>query len=407
MIVKKNLDAFNKVEYITQEDLNPHEIEVFYSSFNEYLNIIKIEKTGILLIKRKTLQQYVGVINFKNKIIINIASIIPVEKIFQIWVLTYNNLDFTIYDEILNYKSSESSLEYIIELYYNYLGELLKKGLNKIYKDYNLNIKSLKEKININQTKINYYKNFKFNINCSFKVLVEDNLLNQIIKFCLLRLIGISNEKLKSKGKKFLYYFQKVTTLRKINLSAFNQLSYNRLNKKYEIIHIISKFIIQNSTLYEREGDFKFFTFLMDINKLFEDFVFNVIDKYKPSEYNVPKYRRSFNRENEFELKPDIIIKKDDQVVLALDCKFKPRIGREDKFQIVTYGNYFNFNKGILIYPKNKTEIDDKYLKIGSLRINQLSNTFLIIIKLIDLKDISTNALSKFTSDIFELIKIE
>ncbi|MEE9378385.1 MAG: hypothetical protein V3V33_10155 [Candidatus Lokiarchaeia archaeon] len=405
MIVEKTLKSFNKSEQITQEDLNPHELNTFYSLYNKYLNIEKIESAGILLIKRKSLQQYVGLINFKDKIRIYIPTIIPVEKIFQIWVFTHINLEFDKFNEFLKFKSSKNSLEYIIDLYYNYLSELLRKGLNKNYEDINLNTRSPKGKINIQHTIVKHFKNFKFNIYCNIKIFIEDNLFNQIIKFCLVRLIRISNGKLKSRGKKFLFSFQKVTTLTKINPSVFNQLTYNRLNKKYEFILILSNFIIQNSIICESEGGFRFFSFLIDINTLFEDFVFKVIDKFKPFGYDNPKSKESFNTENNVQLIPDIIIKKDNQIVLAIDCKFKTNISRGDKFQIVTYGNYFNLKKGILICPKNETEINEKFTDTNSIKIIQNKQEFFIIIKLIDLEKLSETALSAFTKNLFKLAK--
>ncbi len=405
MIVEKTLKDFGESKQITQDDLNLHEMDAFCSLCNKYLNIEKIERAGILLIKKKSLQQYVGLINFKDKIRINILTVIPVEKIFQIWVFTHSILEIDKLKEFLSFKSSKNSLEYIIELYYNYLSELLKKGLNKNYEDFNLNTRSPKGKINIHLTIIKHFKNFKFNINCNVKIFNEDNLFNQIIKFCLVRLIRISNGKLKSRGKKFLFYFQKVTTLTKINPSVFNQLTYNRLNKKYEIILILSNFIIQNSIICEIEGGFRFFSFLIDINTLFEDFVFKVIDKFKPFGYDNPKSKQSFNKTNNVHLIPDIIIKKDNQTVLAVDCKFKKNITREDKYQIVTYGNYFNLKKGILIYPKNKTEINEKFTNTNSIKIRQNDQEFFIIIKLIDLEELSETALSTFTRNLYKLAK--
>lgn len=405
MIVEKTLKYFKESKQITQADLNPHEMDDFYSLYNKYLNIEKIERAGILLIKRNPLQQYVGIINFKDKIRIIIPTIIPVEKIFQMWVFTHNNLEIDKINEILKFKSSKNSLEYIIELYYNYLSELLKKGLNKNYEEFNLNSRSPKGKINVQLTIKKHFNNFKFNINCNIKIFIEDNLFNQIIKFCLVRLIRISNGKLKSQGKNFLFYFQKVTTLPKINPSVFNQLTYNRLNKKYEIILILSKFIIQNSIIGEIEGGFRFFSFLIDINTLFEDFVFKVIDKFKPFGYDNLISKKAFNTKNNVQLKPDIIIEKENKIVLVIDCKFKTKIKIGDKFQIVTYGNYFNLKKGILIYPKNKTEIPEKFTEANSIKIRQKEKDFFIIIKLIDLEKLSETALTTFTKSLFKLAK--
>ncbi|NVM38568.1 MAG: hypothetical protein HWN81_23460, partial [Candidatus Lokiarchaeota archaeon] len=168
---------------------------------------------------------------------------------------------------------------------------------------------------------------------------------------------------------------------------------------------ILSKFVVQNSIIGEIEGGFRFFSFLIDINTLFEDFVFKVIDKFKPFGYDNSIYKKPFNAKNNVQLKPDIIIEKDNKIVLVIDCKFKTEIRSGDKFQIITYGNYFNLQKGILIYPKNKTNIPEKFTETNSIKILQKEKDFFIIIKLIDLEKLSETALTTFTKSLFKLAK--
>ena len=106
--------------------------------------------------------------------------------------------------------------------------------------------------------------------------------------------------------------------------------------------------IIENSFIDNREDSFYFFDFLIDINSLFEKFVRKILDKYKPVDYTVQIKEKKYNVENYFELKPDILIRKNENIALVLNCKYKRKIKREDKFQIVTYRNYFNFRKAVL-----------------------------------------------------------
>lgn len=403
MALVKKLYDYTESDFYKVELMKNYEINEFIENFKQFIEIKQFQDSNLLSFKRKTAQQYVGFINYKNKIIIEIPTIIPIEKILQIWILTHNNLDFKILDEIFSYSVSKTSILYLIDLYLLSLNTLIKSGLNKSYISTTKNLKRIKGKFNIRRTIHNTLKNCELKINCAYKKFTEDILLNQIIKYCLIKLSYIADLDQKSKIKKYLRYFNKVSNLKRINLTIFTRITYHRLNKKYELIHLLSKFIIENSFIDNKKGRFNFFNFLIDINSLFEKFIRNVLDKFKPSEYFVQKREKIYNSENLFKLKPDIIIKKYDKIVLALDCKFKSKVKREDKFQIVTYGNFFNFDKGVLIYPQNVSNIDPMLVKTNPIKINQQGREFRILIKLIDLEKLDEISLKRFADEIFKL----
>lgn len=402
MALVKKLYAYTESDFYKAELMRNYEISEFIDNFKQFIEIKQFQDSNLLSFKRKTVPQYVGIINYKNKIIIEIPSIIPIEKILQIWILTHNNLDFKIFDEINSYSVSKTSILYLIELYLLILNTLIKSGLNKSYISITKDLKRIKGKINIRKSIQNNLKNCEIKINCKYKEFTEDILLNQIIKYCLIKLSYIADFDQKSKIKKHLSYFNKISNLKRINLTIFNRITYHRLNKKYELIHLLSKFIIENSFVDNKKGRFNFFNFFIDINSLFEKFVRNLLDKFKPPEYFIQKREKIYNYGNFFNLKPDIIIKKNEKIVLALDCKFKSKDTREDRFQIVTYGNFFNFDKGVLIYPENASNIDPKLVKTNPI-INQQGREFRILIKLIDLEKLDEISLKKFSEDIFEL----
>jgi len=403
MALVKKLYDYTESDFYKAELMKNYEISEFINNFKQFIEIKQFQDSNLLSFKRKTAQQYVGIINYKNKIIIEIPTIIPTEKILQIWILTHNNLDFKIFDEINSYSVSKTSILYLIELYLLSLNNLIKSGLNKSYISITKDLKGIKGKINIRRTIQNNLKNCGIKINCTYKEFTEDILLNQIIKFCLIKLSYIADFDQKSKIKRYLSYFNKISNLKRINITIFNRITYHRLNKKYELIHLLSKFIIENSFIDNKKGRFNFFNFLIDINSLFEKFVRNLLDKFKPPEYFIQKREKIYNSENFFKLKPDIIIKKNEKIVLALDCKFKSKVKREDRFQIVTYGNFFNFDKGVLIYPENASKIDPQLVKTNPIKINQQGRAFRILIKLIDLEKLDEISLKKFSEDIFKL----
>lgn len=116
-------------------------------------------------------------------------------------------------------------------------------------------------------------------------------------------------------------------------------------------------------------GDDQTFTFLVPLNELFEYALYKHLNLvYQSESYNVSyqkpqKYLDPYHKK--FKLKPDIVIKKDNNVICIVDAKYKNpidqsevKVSQADIYQVTTYGLRYQCKRVYLIYPLFKGNED-------------------------------------------------
>jgi 5-methylcytosine-specific restriction enzyme subunit McrC len=150
-------------------------------------------------------------------------------------------------------------------------------------------------------------------------------------------------------------------TLRLPGRRSINQRHYHRLNDDYRLLHDFCRLFLDNSTISERAGDVAFKGFLLDMNKLYENFVTQafltaslgsdlVVKPQDPdslSEYPSLPLR----------IRPDITVRSGDGVVSVVDAKYKRIEGmfeNHDFYQMVAYGTALACSETYLVYPSTE-----------------------------------------------------
>ncbi|MFZ3384870.1 MAG: hypothetical protein WA144_13185, partial [Candidatus Methanoperedens sp.] len=215
---------------------------------------------------------------------------------------------------------------------------------------------------------------------CVFDDYIADILENQIIKYVLFRLSQESYEKrhLSDEIRENYYHFDEVSN--KIILPKnFPVINYMRMNQHYEHIHELCKLILENLSISERTGRNSFSSFLLDMNKLFEKFIFRFIDDEitRNSNLNDVKIIRQeehfLDNDRQIELIPDIVIKKNDVPLIAFDTKYKKKKEKDninmDIYQVLAYCKGINVKKAVLLYPKGELKKDRIKVKNSDIEI--------------------------------------
>ena len=141
--------------------------------------------------------------------------------------------------------------------------------------------------------------------------------------------------------------------------------------KDYERVLIWAKTFLLGNSFAPYKGNDLAFALLFDMNYLFESYVGTYLKKQG---LNV-KLQHSMhhlaymNEKGQFRLKPDIIIEKDNGIIIA-DTKWKllsvdkknQGINQADMYQLYAYGTkYNNCDEMYLIYPKSVIEDGNEY----------------------------------------------
>lgn len=289
-----------------------------------------------------------------------------------------------------NLKSSQNS---ILDLYFTmFLDEvelILRKGLIKNYRRNRGNLHNLKGKINFTR---NIQKNLirKDRFYTEHQVYDYEHLLNQILLEALNILKNLNTySSINLRIERILIEFPDIKG-RKISLNDFDRLELNRKSSQYSKALQIAKMIILNYSPDIRTGQENMLALLFDMNKLWEEYIYRMLIRAKPNNYDISYQNRQKFWEHRT-IKPDLVIKHqidDQQFTYVIDTKWKvldqnnPIPSDNDLKQMYSYNMYWDANKSMLLYPgtkindekfgvfwKGKAEISNNKCKLGFVNI--------------------------------------
>lgn len=257
-------------------------------------------------------------------------------------------------------KRYHSILDVYFELYLNEIERLVKKGLIKKYRKNQSNQNALKGKLLFAQ---NIQKNVvhKEHFYCEHQVYDKNHLLHQILYKGLLVLKTFVNDSLKDKLNRLLFEFQDIENIN-IQKKHFDKVIIDRKNHDYQKAIDIAKIIILNYSPSLNYGNENLLTLLFDMNALWEEYIFRILQKHKTDEIEV-----SFQNSDKFwenkRIRPDIVLKTKDET-FVIDTKWKiieaNNPSDDDLKQMFVYNLHWKAEKTLLLYPKTN-QIDSNF----------------------------------------------
>lgn len=367
---------------------------------------------------------WVGVIKYKNSHFQILPKLIcdnedNKENILKnlIFMLSYTKkLDIKTSNEAKLSSAKNPFIEILIREYAKSLFECLKRLTPKKYVREEDNLKFIKGKIRFSEN-IRYNCTNKARFYCEYNEFSENNILNQLFLFVTTCLYNISNDSYNKKTLKFIInYFADINLIRfdkfkveKIKLSRNQELFRKPFN--------LAKMLVEKTSVDLSKNKFENITLIWDMNKLFEEFIFEIMKKYeKEFECTLTAQRGrkllvgdTSKKRNTF---VDIMVEKDDGEKIVLDTKYKKFVTTDDfsnadVFQVSTYCLLHKANHAILLYPKWGNNSPDKNFYLNIDNTNEDNSKYKIDFKTIDLQyDYigNKNNLEKIKNDLFEII---
>lgn len=296
-------------------------------------------------------------------------------------------------------KRYHSILDVYFEMYLTEVERLVKKGLIKKYRKIQSNQNALKGKLlfakNIQQNLVH-----KERFYCEHQVYDKNYLLNQIVFKGLLILKNFVNNSLKDKLNRLLFEFQEFENIN-IQKSHFDKIILDRKNQDYQKAIEIAKIIILNYSPSLNYGNENLLTLLFDMNVLWEEYIFRILQKHKTEEMEV-----SFQNSDKFweskRIRPDIVLKTKDET-FVIDTKWKivkaNNPADDDLKQMFVYNLHWKAEKTLLLYPKTN-QIDSDF---GTFHFDNLGKKCKL--RFVDITDKSTIKNSKMiVTEIFAKI---
>lgn len=330
--------------------------------FNSYVGVIQIGGLTIEILPKADKSDNPNKKTWQNVLL----NMLKVCKHIQVDNVSETNLN----------KNHNSILEVYFEMYLNEIESLVKKGLIKKYRRVQSNQTALKGKIMFSQ---NIQKNVvhQERFYCEHQVYDKNHLIHQILSRGLIILKDLVNNDLRDKLNRLLFEFQDYQQVN-ITKGHFDKLVNNRKTTPYLRVIEIAKMIILNYSPNLNSGNDNMLTLLFDMNKLWEEYIYRILQKHKPEGYQV-----SFQNSNKFwehkSIRPDIVITSN-KATYIIDTKWKiieaNNPSDDDLKQMFTYNLHWNAEKSLLLYPSiGQTERVDfgKFYYKSKVEINQES----------------------------------
>ncbi|MBW4420716.1 MAG: McrC family protein [Myxacorys californica WJT36-NPBG1] len=202
-----------------------------------------------------------------------------------------------------------------------------------------------------------------------------DNPLNRIFRYVVERLWQLTRDSSNRQNLTELrYWMDEVTLLPVVTADMAKQVQLSRLNKQYEPLLNLAQLFLERLGLQLSASDITTFSFVFDMNQLFERFIVSFIQRHRhevlPPLLNhcelLPQGQRAVqylaNREGQrvFRLKPDLVFQVNDQFPIVMDIKYKHLnegdrklgVAESDFYQMYAYAHQYTCPRVILLYPQ-------------------------------------------------------
>ncbi len=283
-----------------------------------------------------------------------------------IYMLSYTkNLQIKTSDNAKLSKEKNPFLEILIREFANSLCEALKRFTPKNYIPQEDNLNFLRGKIKFSENiRYNCVNQAKFY--CEFDEFSEDNILNQLFLFVSTCLFNVSHNSYNKKALKFIMnYYSDIKLVRFDKLKA-EKIKLTKNQELFKKPFNLAKMFVEQTSVDLSKNKFESITLIWDMNKLFEEFVYELIKKEIPEvKPNPQKGKRLLTNgaEKRRDTKADILLEKPS---LIIDTKYKKftkfdDISSSDIYQVMTYCLLHGekYKKAILLYPQyNESEPD-------------------------------------------------
>lgn len=310
--------------------------------FNSYVGIIQV---GILTIEilPKADNNNNSDKNLWQKVLLNMLKVCKYIKVDNV---SETNLK----------KRYNSILELYFEMYLSELESLIKNGLIKKYRRVQGNQLALRGKLLFKQ---NIQKNLvhKEKFFCEHQTYDTEHLIHQILLKGLRILNKLLTNHLRDRLTRILFEFEEIQEIT-IKAKHFETLSLNRKSIPYKDALDIAKMLILNYSPSLNAGQDNMLTLLFDMNKLWEEFIYRILQRNKPEGFSI-YYQNSENFWEHKTIRPDIVINYENDKIsqrFIIDTKWKiidsGNPSDDDLKQMFAYNLYWKSEKSILLYPK-------------------------------------------------------
>lgn len=218
----------------------------------------------------------------------------------------------------------------------------------------------------------------------TYEEFITDNPLNRVFYYTVNLLRTLTRDFRNRQQLDVLrMWFDEVTLLPRVSKHDLDQVTFTRLNAAYQPLFTLACMFLSQEALQLQTGQTQTFTFLFDMNILFERFVAGFLRRHRRQalpgslqECEILTQGRGNPRwlaqteigggRKVFRLKPDLLLRRPDRTIaLVVDTKYKtqPTVKEADAYQMHTYADRHACADVLLLYPEAQMTPQTLYIE--------------------------------------------
>ncbi len=321
--------------------------------------------------------QFVGVLALPSGRRLEIAPKVPVRSLFFMLAVA-SELPSPFLDAAAEFAELDELLEFIAVTFADLTEERIARGLYRAYVEREENLTAVRGRIAV-AADLRRNHVLRHRTSCRFAELTEDVPENRVVRQVAHLLAGwVRRPPLRLRLWRIDHALGSVAPTH-LPAEAVDRFTYGRLNEEYRPLHRLCKLVLDWASFADAAGPFAFRAFLLDMNRLFERFVTQVLrDRAQPPvsvDDQVPLHLAEGRR---VDMRPDIVVRVGSRPTLVADCKYKrlepEGFKQHDLYQMLAYCTALGLERGMLVYPKHAAPVDDAVRVVNSaVRIRQVA----------------------------------
>lgn len=331
-------------------------------------------------------QSYVGYIPLAPEVGIRIQPKIPIQNLFGMLEYAYNLGEFQLLADGYHCDTLEDLYERLADILARRISDRARRGLYRTYIPKTERLSCLRGRLDIPHQ---IRRPWETRLQCHYQEQTADISDNQILLWTLhqIRRHGVCSERVLPTVRQAYRALQGTVALTPCTARDCIGRTYNRLNTDYQSLHALCRFFLDHSGPSINSGDRRMIPFLVDMNTLFEAFVYEWLNAHvdtllKPVGLRLKKQAPVRLETSHFSaLKIDLVLEdiEANTARYVLDTKYKrtDKLKPSDLHQAIAYAETKDTTEAILVYPQALTpplDIRPKKVRIRGLAFDISQN---------------------------------
>jgi 5-methylcytosine-specific restriction enzyme subunit McrC len=299
---------------------------------------------------------------------------VPIASIFRMLELAYKLKSFNILEGETAVESLEEIYERIASILAKRVNDRFRHGLYRSYLERNNDLEYLRGRIDIRANIRNAIITAP-RLHCRYEELTADLEENALLLLAiyLASRVGLKRDDVKRQVRQaYRNLIGTVSLEPKIARDCIGRF-YHRLNDDYRPMHMLCRFLIEQTGPGTNVGNYDFLPFSLDMPKLFEEFVGEWLNENLPEALRVDtQYHVQLNANEDLSFRIDLVLRnrRSGQAVAVIDVKYKlaDKPSESDIQQVVAYAVELGVSRAHLVYPFRLSH--SVQAKIGNITIS-------------------------------------